>query len=97
MHDAASAGIIGFTDDGQPLVTALYSCPLWEEGPQCFSSIRECWYCRYADFRKTNNILLGQSICRCPQNRIVLAPNSKNEQIEVKDPDQKHNRNEATD
>ncbi len=82
MHDAASFGIIGFTDDGCPLVTASYACPFWEEGPQCFSLIRECWYCRYADFRKTNNVVIRQSVCRCPQNRIVVASSLKNEHFD---------------
>ena len=33
-------------------------------------AVRECWYCRYADFRKSTKLHIRSSICRCMENRV---------------------------
>ena len=53
LHDDAVDGIIGFTDEGYPLVLSEHSCKNWLPGARPTLNIRICWYCRYADFRKT--------------------------------------------
>ena len=32
--------------------------------------MRECWYCKYADFRKSTKVHICSSICRCMENRV---------------------------
>ena len=44
-------------------------CPLWEEGKDCLVPMRECWFCKYSDFRKTTSVLMKQSVCRHPLNQ----------------------------
>ena len=61
--------IVGVTDDGYPIVTEGYSCPHWV-GTGGLSTMRECWYCKYADFRKSTQVSIHSSICRCAENRV---------------------------
>ncbi|WP_242943102.1 hypothetical protein [Hydrogenoanaerobacterium saccharovorans] len=63
--------MIGITEDGYPIVTGEYSCPNWEAGAGGTFEMRECWYCKYADFRKTTQIVLEKSICHCPSYHIT--------------------------
>lgn len=72
--------IIGVTDEGYPLVTEGYSCPHWVGSGGGLSSIRECWYCKYADFRKRTDLAMTQSVCRCPANRREILHGSANEE-----------------
>lgn len=74
-------GVVGITDTGQPIVTALHTCPLWD-GSGGLSTIKECWYCQYADFRKTCDMTLSTSICRHPKNTVNIE--QKNERGEIK-------------
>ena len=76
---AAHGAVIGVTDQGYPIVTEGYSCPRWAGSGQGLSTIRECWYCKYADFRKRTDVTLAQSVCRCPANRGTIYPGSENE------------------
>ena len=62
-------GVVGVTDGGRPIVREDYCCPHWAAGGGGLSAVRECWYCRYADFRKRTDVTLSQSVCRCPFNR----------------------------
>ncbi|WP_130862788.1 hypothetical protein [Bacilliculturomica massiliensis] len=71
-NQAACRGIIGIADDGCPIVTADYDCPLWQGQPDAAYAVHECWYCIYADFRKSAQIYLAQSICRHPGNRVEV-------------------------
>lgn len=80
MNEKTIRGIIGITDDGQPIVTADYQCPHFTEQAARLTGVQECWYCKFADFRKTCDIMLRQSICRCPQNRVSVLSCVKNEQ-----------------
>lgn len=50
--------------DKSVIIHAIDVCPYFEQDAQSTCTIRECWYCRYADFRKTDEILLDRSICR---------------------------------
>ncbi|MDD3347806.1 hypothetical protein [Oscillibacter sp.] len=71
--------IIGFTDAGQPLVLPDYSCGQFSPGQSRLLESKTCWYCRYADFRKTADVMLTQSICRCEQKRVHVIQGNKNE------------------
>ncbi len=44
-------------------------CPLWEEGNDCLVPMRECWFCKYSDFRKNTSVMMKQSVCRHPLNQ----------------------------
>ena len=47
------------------------TCPHWEAvGDASITPMRECWYCKFSDFRKETNEHLTYSVCRCPKNRI---------------------------
>ena len=62
--------VIGVTDDGYPIVTEDYSCPYFTGASRSMPAVRECWYCRYADFRKSTKLHIRSSICRCMENRV---------------------------
>lgn len=62
--------VIGVTDDGYPIVTEDYSCPYFTGTSRSMPAVRECWYCRYADFRKSTKLHIRSSICRCMENRV---------------------------
>ncbi len=68
-----ATGVIGITDDGFPIVTGEHSCAYWQPGAGGLYETQECWYCRYADFRKTSQITLQKSICRNPRCRLTPA------------------------
>ncbi|MEG1687115.1 MAG: sensor domain-containing diguanylate cyclase [Angelakisella sp.] len=80
MNENVARGVIGITDAGQPIVTADYQCPHFSEQSVRLIGTQECWYCQFADFRKSYEITLHQSICRCPQNRVRVVEDGKNEQ-----------------
>lgn len=44
-------------------------CTLWEEGKDCLVPMRECWFCKYSDFRENTSMMMKQSVCRHPLNR----------------------------
>lgn len=71
--------VIGVTDEGYPIVTEDYGCPRWVGSGGGLSTVRECWYCKYADFRKRTDVTFSQSVCRCPGNRGAIFPGSENE------------------
>lgn len=74
-------GVIGITDDGYPIVTDDHACPYWQTGTEGLCSMQECWYCKFADFRKTSRMTLQKSICRNPRCRVVF-DGAKNEVVE---------------
>ena len=76
--------VIGVTDDGYPIVTEDYSCPYFTGTSRSMPAVRECWYCKYADFRKRTDVTLSVSICRCPVNRAAILRDSENEKQEVR-------------
>ncbi len=71
--------VIGVTDEGYPIVTEDYGCARWAGSGRGLSVVRECWYCKYADFRKRTDVTFAQSVCRCPENRRTIYPGSENE------------------
>lgn len=66
----AHGAVIGITDEGYPIVTEDHSCPHWVASGRGLSTVRECWYCKYADFRKSTSVHMSSSICRCMENRV---------------------------
>ncbi|MEG1780964.1 MAG: diguanylate cyclase [Clostridium sp.] len=79
MSNHKLCGIIGITDAGQPIVTSCHRCPHFEEHVALVPTIKECAYCKFADFHKSNDIALKQSICRCPQNQVAINESERNE------------------
>lgn len=77
-------GVIGFTDSGAPIVLPEHVCQCFRPGRDRLLESRTCWYCSYADFRKTTGAQLEQSICRCPQNRVAVIAGSENESPQTK-------------
>lgn len=73
--------MIGMTDMGQPIVPADGLCEHWSPGKSPTIQRRECWYCRWADFRKTTEITLQQSVCRCPEARVSVLQGCTNERM----------------
>lgn len=54
-----------------PIVKEDGSCQYWEHsGEVCLVSMRECWYCKYSDFRKHGAERKGESVCHRPENVI---------------------------
>ncbi|MEG2177173.1 MAG: hypothetical protein RRY97_09890 [Oscillibacter sp.] len=75
VHDVA-----GFTEEGYPIVTHTYHCPLWTAHSAVgLCPTRECWYCAYSDFRKTTSVMLERSVCRHPGNRVHAGQTGPNQ------------------
>jgi len=56
-------------DDTYPVVKEDDTCPNWEcTGGEILAPMRECWYCKYSDFRKDINEHRTHSVCRFPLN-----------------------------
>ncbi|MEG1790129.1 MAG: diguanylate cyclase [Oscillospiraceae bacterium] len=81
MNKKKVQGIIGITDEGRPIVVADYQCVYFSRQSECLTGVQECWYCKYADFRKTCDINLRQSVCRCPKNQMNVVSGGKNEML----------------
>ncbi len=57
-------------DDTYPVVREDETCPHGEcAGGEGLAPMRECWYCKYSDFRKDISEHRTSSVCRCPMNR----------------------------
>ena len=57
-------------DAAYPVVRESDTCPHWENaGNESVSPMRECWYCKYSDFRKDFNEHRNFSVCRCSINQ----------------------------
>ena len=69
MKDGQIGTIVGVTDDGYPIITEGYCCNHWAPAKGT-GRIKECWYCKYADFRKSTELHIQTSVCRCPDNRV---------------------------
>ncbi|MEG2119504.1 MAG: hypothetical protein RRY53_04050 [Pseudoflavonifractor sp.] len=68
-------GAHGITQDGRPLVTHTFCCPFWiAQNGDGLCPIRECWYCKYADFRRSTKTVLEHSPCNHPCNRVPPHP-----------------------
>ena len=54
-----------------PIVKEDDTCPFWESaGDASLLPMRECWYCKFSDFRKLFGEHRTYSECRCPENLI---------------------------
>lgn len=73
---------VGITDTGQPLVLAEGCCAHFAPGKGRLLSSQSCWYCRYADFRKTVEVVLAHSVCRCPSNQVCILTKNEDEDSE---------------
>ncbi len=59
----------GMKYDTCPVVREEDTCPHWEcTESESLAPMRECWYCKYSDFRKDISEHRTQSVCRCPIN-----------------------------
>jgi len=58
-------------------------CPYWEEDINCLLPIKECWSCRYSDFRKSRE-MIKQSVCRLSENKNQIKPNIERRIIPMK-------------
>jgi hypothetical protein len=72
-------GIVGITDEGQPIVLPGYSCQNFALGAYPLLNQRICWYCRFSDFRKSADVMLKQSVCHCPKNAQGIQADGKDE------------------
>ena len=77
----ACDGIVGISDEGNPLVRATYKCGFFTGQPDALCPMQECWYCKYADFRKSETVKIVISICRHPCNRVTVAAGKQNETV----------------
>jgi len=68
----------GMPDDNCPVVREDDTCPHWERtGGGTLAPMRECWYCKYSDFRKDISEHRTHSVCRCSENRSDKEENDK--------------------
>ena len=52
---------------GLPVVAENDACPCWEAvGDVSLTSMHECWYCRFSDFRNEIFWRRTHSVCRLP-------------------------------
>jgi hypothetical protein len=60
----------GVPEDTCPVVKENYSCQHWEcAADNSLTPMRECWYCKYSDFRKDISEHRTDSVCHCPANQ----------------------------
>lgn len=59
-------------NDTFPIIKEDDTCPNWaaQKKPGLIT-MRECWYCKFSDFRKQMDEGKTYSTCRCPKNRIT--------------------------
>ncbi len=58
------------TADTYPVVREDDTCPHWEcTGGESLAPMRECWHCKYSDFRKDMSEHRTHSVCHYLMNR----------------------------
>lgn len=57
-----------FDDKGYQIVGEEDFCEHWEPGHGTLVPLKECWYCKWSDFRKEGNDDETTSICRYAGN-----------------------------
>lgn len=66
--------VVGMTDAGRPIITSTGCCGHFERQKGALASARECWYCKYADFRENTEQQTHYGICRLkPQQAVAQA------------------------
>ena len=69
-----------YDENGYLIISETDSCPLWEKDaiPSAFACTKDCFYCRFTDFRTEETIMRAQgtpqdaklySICRNEKNK----------------------------
>lgn len=81
LDNNLKTGVVGFTDTRQPIILPVHGCKSFLAGRDRLLESRTCWYCKWADFRKTADTSLAQSICRCPNNRVTIVEGMENEKL----------------
>ncbi len=56
--------VIGITALGRPIITSTGCCAYFERQNSALACTRECWYCKYADFRENTALQKRYGICR---------------------------------
>ena len=82
-----------YDENGYLIISETDACPLWEKDtiPSAFDCTKDCFYCRFADFRTEETIIHAKgiprgaklySICGNEKNRINKSEKEdKNEKI----------------
>lgn len=56
--------VIGVTAAGRPIITSIGCCAHFERQNSVLGCTRECWYCKYADFRENTALQKQYGVCR---------------------------------
>lgn len=82
-----------YDENGYLIISETDTCPLWEKGtiPSAFACTKDCFYCRFTDFRTEETIIRAKeiprgtklySICRNEKNCMKKSEKEdKNEKI----------------
>ncbi len=62
--------VIGVTAAGRPIIKSTGCCAHFERQQSALAGARECWYCKYADFREDTALQKHYGICRREQGRL---------------------------
>ncbi len=63
---------LGYSDEGYPLILSYSVCELFEASGDSSYPMKECWYCKHADFRKSTDVVIENSICKNPLKKITI-------------------------
>ncbi len=61
--------VVGMTEAGRPIITSTGCCGHFERQNGALTSARECWYCKYADFRENTEQQTHYGICRLKRSK----------------------------
>lgn len=55
-----------YDENGYLIISEMDTCPLWEKDaiPSAFDCTKDCFYCRFADFRTEETIIHAKGIPR---------------------------------
>lgn len=62
--------VIGVTAAGRPIIKSTGYCAHFERQQSALTGARECWYCKYADFREDTVLQKHYGICKWEQGRL---------------------------
>lgn len=64
MTTRGGPDVIGVTAAGRPIITSTGCCAQFERQKSALITVRECWYCKHADFRENTALQKDYGICR---------------------------------
>ena len=66
---------IKYNEVGKMIVTENHCCEHWEPDDGALVPMKECWCCRWSEFRADNSSLSsdGVGVCNYSGNRVELA------------------------